>query len=630
LDRPLTRPLTWEGQSREQQRAPRRPGIAAALVATIAVVVMVVAAPAARAAVGLDSSFGSGGTVLTPFGTPIGNGDARANAVVLQGDGKLVAAGYGKDGRNDKFALARYNPDGSLDAGFGTSGTVLTQIGIGEGSHDEITAMVLLADGKLAVAGYAAFGLQEFALARYNSDGSPDTSFNPNGTMFSGLPGTVLTAVGNAGIARAMSLVEQPDGKLVAAGYARDGRVAKFALVRYDTNGSPDAGFGSGGTVATPVGDGSFATVTALALRSDGKLLAAGTAADGGIAKFALARYNPDGSLDTSFGSGGVVLTPVGTGDAVLDALFLDSDGRAIVAGSAKDGARDEFALARFLPDGSLDTSFGSSGIVLTAVGSDGASGAGSLAADGTGLLAAGVASDGGVAKFALVRYDESGAPDPAFGPAGAVLTAIGDGSFASAESVLLDGGTPVAAGYARDGGAHLFALARYRDIPAAGPPPPPPPPAPPAACFNRLEVVVCPGASLRSQAAASGRCRVKSRWTTMRKGHVKVRVSCPAAARGTLKLQTTRSHKHRHRRTLGHRSFRLKKGGSTRVTVRLSRRTRRTIRRERRIRARALVAVKRVAASRVGSSSRKLTLQARKRSGCKCAHRHARKAGRR
>jgi uncharacterized delta-60 repeat protein len=233
----------------------------------------------------LDPTFGSGGRVLTD----LGGGDG-ASALVVQPDGKVVAAGgstvnfalarYHPDGSllvaagasTENFALARYHPDGSLDSGFGNGGVVLTDFGAASGAE----ALVLQPDAKLVAAGRISFlGTRDFALARYNADGSLDTSFDGDGR--------VLTDFG--GPARALLL--QPDGKLVAAGRS----FTDFALVRYNPNGSLDTGFGDAGLVLTDFGPSGEAF--ALGEQPDGKLVAAG----GSSGNFALVRYNPDGGL---------------------------------------------------------------------------------------------------------------------------------------------------------------------------------------------------------------------------------------------------------------------------------------------------------------------------------------------
>ena len=231
--------------------------------------------PAARANTGdLDPAFGTGGQVVTP----IFNGYDVASALVLQPDGKLVAAGHAYNASNTVFALVRYNTDGSLDGSFGTGGKVTTAIGTGSGA----TALVLQPDGKLVAAGYASSaGKTTFALVRYNASGSLDASFGTGGKVT-----TQIVTMEN----EAFALVLQPDGKLVAAGYTNDGSEQDFALVRYSADGNLDGSFGTGGKVITPV-PGAFGEANALVLQPDGKLAAAGYSYNGSDTDFAVARY---------------------------------------------------------------------------------------------------------------------------------------------------------------------------------------------------------------------------------------------------------------------------------------------------------------------------------------------------
>jgi uncharacterized delta-60 repeat protein len=167
----------------------------------------------------LDTTFGTGGKVTTA----VGLGDDEAFSVVLQSDGKIVAAGYSYNGSNYVFAVDRYNIDGSLDTTFDTDGKVTTAVGSGT---DVATSVVLQSDGKIVVAGYSYNGSNyDFAVVRYNTNGSLDTTFDTDGK--------VTTAIGS-GEDRALSVVLQSDGKIVAAGYSYNGSNNNdFAVVRY-------------------------------------------------------------------------------------------------------------------------------------------------------------------------------------------------------------------------------------------------------------------------------------------------------------------------------------------------------------------------------------------------------------
>jgi uncharacterized delta-60 repeat protein len=262
--------------------------------------------------------------------------------VILQPDGKLIAGGHKLNllSGDDDFALARYNPDGRLDSHFGSGGTVTTDFG----GDETIAGLVLQPDGRIVAAGRITLTFlsqTNFALARYNSDGSLDASF--------GAQGFVSTDF-NGNADEAWAAVLQPDGKIVAAGSADNGAVPKSALARYNPDGAIDPTFGSGGRVLTDFGDVSL--ISALALQPDGKLVAAGADFDRGIEafNFALSCYNPDGSLDVSFGSGGKIsATDFHRNGSRAYAIALQPDGRVIAGGGASVG----LALARYLGDAS-------------------------------------------------------------------------------------------------------------------------------------------------------------------------------------------------------------------------------------------------------------------------------------
>ena len=233
----------------------------------------------------LDTSFGAGGIVTTSIGTA----DDEVFALAIQPDGKLVTAGYSYDsmlGQN-VFAMVRYNTDGSLDmTGFGSGGIVTTPIGTFD---DEISSLKIQSDDKLVTAGFSyndTLAQYVFALARYNTNGSLDMTFNPTGTN----PGTVTTAFGTLDD-EANALIIQSDGKLVAAGYTANtsGTQFKFALARYNTDGTPDTTFNKTGKIITDVGGDDAAK--ALAIQSDDKLVAAGYSLQSIQYEFALVRY---------------------------------------------------------------------------------------------------------------------------------------------------------------------------------------------------------------------------------------------------------------------------------------------------------------------------------------------------
>jgi uncharacterized delta-60 repeat protein len=378
----------------------------------------------------LDPSFGSGGTVITSFG-----GTDVASAVVIQPDGKLVVAGRTNIAGNTVFALARYNPNGSLDPAFGTGGLVTTDFG----STDQALAVALQADGKIVTAGRRG---SDVIVARHNANGSQDTLFGSNGRVITNFGATD----------QALALVLQPDGKIVVAG--RTNKPAPngnfdFALARYEAAGTLDLTFGTAGLVTTDFG-GSVDRAFAMALQPDGKLVVAGDS----DANFALARYNSNGSLDASFGSGGKVITTFGGTDQA-SAVILQPDGKIVVAGQTDTGISIDFALARYMPDGSLDGAFGSGGRVTTNFTGtpDDLGSAVALQSDGK-IVVGGTSND----NFALARYTPEGILDSTFGTAGTVTTNLGGTDQLHALALQPDGAI-VAVGESAD----RFALVRYQ-----------------------------------------------------------------------------------------------------------------------------------------------------------------------
>lgn len=293
-----------------------------------------------------DSSFGNGGALTTSFG---GN-FAAAGAVMVQPDGKIVVAGtvdFNPDVPNSglDFALARYNANGTLDGSFGRGGKVVFDF---FGSFDQANAAALQPDGKIIVVGSASYDSFNrdigFALARFNSDGGIDFGF--------GVGGKQITDFFGAG-ASANAVVIQPDGKLVVAGSASDSATrpvaTDIAVARYNADGTLDSTFGSGGQNAIPFPDSATEQGNALALSADGKIIVAGAAFKTFATPpdFALVRYNSDGSLDTGFGNGGSVTTDVAGGTDVAQAVAIQSDGKVVAAGRA---FRNDFdlTLARY------------------------------------------------------------------------------------------------------------------------------------------------------------------------------------------------------------------------------------------------------------------------------------------
>jgi uncharacterized delta-60 repeat protein len=411
----------------------------------LAVLVLVVPSLASAAAGDLDPGFGSGGKTTTDFG-----GSDGANSVALQPDGKIVVAGSRFTGTAD-FAVARYGADGALDEGFGFGGRTLTDF---DADDDGGQAVAVQPDGKIVVAGGSGTGATlDFALARYNGDGTLDSGF--------GVSGKVLTDFGAAEASNSIAI--QADGKIVAAGQ-RDGssigRDFDFVLARYTADGSLDPTFGVGGRVVADLGanDG----ILAIRLQADGKIVAVGGSGADNAFDFVVARYTAGGALDTSFGSGGATRTDFGGRD-VARSVALQPDGKIVAAGDTRNPATGDFnfALARYNADGTLDTTFGSAGRVVTDFDADSREAFSvALQEDGR-IVLAGWTATSGDGDFALVRYETSGTIDSAFGSSGKVVTDFGGRDAARAVVVQPDGKI-VAAGYAHANTTFDFAVARY------------------------------------------------------------------------------------------------------------------------------------------------------------------------
>ena len=351
----------------------------------------------------LDNTFGVGGKVRTDFPGLA----AVPSSVVIQPDGKIVVAGgaFPLFTFLGNFEVVRYNPNGSLDTSFGDGGIVTTIFPQGSYAFD----VALQSDGKIIAAGTVFVDFDpgemsdtDFALARYNPDGTPDATFGSGGQISTDFLGHEDDA---------FSVLIQPDGKIVAVGSANDpATFYDFAAARYLSNGTIDTTFGVAGKVHTDFGDQNFDRARSAALQPDGRIVAAGFAIShgGGVQNFAVARYTSSGVLDTTFSRDGKTQIDFGNCCQSATKLLLQSDGKIItVGGSNGESSDDDFLLARLNPRGSIDATFGVGGQVRTSFGdlNGGANGA-AFQADGK-IVAVGFQANFNSqrANFALARY---------------------------------------------------------------------------------------------------------------------------------------------------------------------------------------------------------------------------------
>ena len=333
---------------------------------------------------------------------------------------------------------------------FNHASTVTTAIGPGNESGQDV---VLQADGKIVVAGTSSNGSNDdIAVTRYNVDGTLDTSFG-------GL-GHVTTGFGSS-TDRGSALAIQQDGKIVVSGQAWNGSKYVFAVVRYTSTGSSDASF-NGGAASVSFGTGDDVAL-AVAVQADGKIVLAGFSNNtGGVRHMALARLNTNGTLDTSFGSGGKLTTSYSALDDDALALTIQPDGKLVVAGRSYNGSNWDMTVTRYTTSGALDVTFGSGGKVTTAIGpSHEEAWSLALQADGK-IVVAGESYDAaGNADIAVVRYLVNGTLDTAFNGTGKCVVPVGAGADYGYGVALQADGKIVVTGYASNGTNNDIALVR-------------------------------------------------------------------------------------------------------------------------------------------------------------------------
>lgn len=425
----------------------------------------------------LDTTFGLNGLVTTDTNGPNINQD-RAEALLLQADGKIVTAGSTYSTLSGTlsidFLVVRYSTDGSLDTSFGDPDPLNSPLRLGyvitpfSTYYDAAHAVLLQPDGKIVVGGNSSL-TRSMAVARYNTDGTLDPTFGNGGKVLVDLPSLKGLAI-------------QSDSKLLLAG---DNQADSFAVARLNPNGTLDSSFGAGGKVVVSVttrkhGGSALGNAIAIqrvpAVTGEERIVLGGRSDSGGGNVFTLMRFKPNGATDTTFGSSGRVYTSFfGFGDQILS-LAVDSTNRIVAAGYTNIANSScglyvqDFALARYTQDGVLDNSFSGDGRLSTDVygGSDWARSV-ALQPDGK-ILVAGSAwsSDSSVGDFALVSYNANGTPDSSFGILGTgVVTTHFD--YPNVNHLVDSGygvalqpwdGKIVVVGYAND--VRLVALARY------------------------------------------------------------------------------------------------------------------------------------------------------------------------
>jgi uncharacterized delta-60 repeat protein len=407
--------------------------------------------------------YGAPGTLDTSLGklmVQAGVGDDYAHAVAVQADGKIVIAGRGAEHLGD-FAIIRLDRDGNLDATFGQGGRVLTDFA---GASDTIYAVALQADGKIVVAGTTTGNgtSNDFAVARYLPNGDLDTNFDGDGK--------VVTALGTDSDT-AYALAIQADGKILVGGDSNRGSGTgqtgiDFAIVRYTTTGLPDTSFDGDGIVTTSIAsNGGRDSIYALALQPiDGEQR---IVAVGGEGDFTVARYRANGALDNDFDGDGKRANLFGSTIGAARAVTITPANTIAIAGHS----HHDVAIAQLTTSGGFDNSFDTDGKVVTPVTNTNWDEAQAITVESTGrLVVAGWAYEGNssAGNFVVMRYMSTGTLDPSFGTTGIVLTPVASGTKADQAMALAiqpDDRIPmtriVTAGFASVSNSD-FAVARY------------------------------------------------------------------------------------------------------------------------------------------------------------------------
>ncbi|HNU57626.1 MAG TPA: hypothetical protein PKN30_13630 [Flavobacteriales bacterium] len=394
----------------------------------------------------LDPSFSGDGLLVSGLFT----GNDFARDVVGLPSGAVLAAGNAVVEGVSRFAVSRTLADGSLDTDF--NGVGYATIGFDD-FNDACFAMTLDADGAIVLAGYSNNGVQnELALARLTADGAPDPGFGGNGSVRLSLAPVSVEIY---------ALAIQPDGRIVVAGNAFNGITGGILVARFNADGSPDTDFNGTGHVITNVGDN--AVGYGLAVLPDGKLVVGGYAEDSTGPDLLVARYESDGSPDADFGTDGVVTTDLGQFWERIRAITIDADGSIIFVGTVGTSfAMMDVLVGRFLANGSLDPAFDVDGVLSIDVAGGVEDGTDILLQPDGRLLVCGSGEVSGQAQVLLARLEQSGALDASFGTDGLVLTDVASGDdYAAALALAPDGKILVAGSNAGSLGSDAL-LARY------------------------------------------------------------------------------------------------------------------------------------------------------------------------
>lgn len=407
------------------------------------------------AAGALDPSFGGDGIALATAG-----GGANGLAVAIQNDGKIVVAGQYFNVSNYDIFLARFNDDGTPDNTFSGDGIATAALSPG---NDSANAVAIQSNDRIVVAGSVSVGSDnDFLVMRYKSNGTLDSSFSGDGIQTTNFDGT------HAYNDVAQGIAIQPNGRIVVVGKTdvTGGFLPNndFAVARYTSAGTLDSTFSGDGKTTTPFGNNhDFAN--AVALQSDGKIVVAGEFADiGGNRRFALSRYHASGGLDSAFSTDGKVTTSLaGFIDVAYGVAIDPTNGTIVAAGRSSNGSVDRFGITRYRTNGTLDPSFSGDGKQITGFGALSGSAMGVAFQPNGKIVCVGTRGS----SIALVRYHAGGSLDTTFGSGGIVTTSVLSGSNGMGVVIQKDGRI-VVGGQNYDGITNYLTATRYLSPPQA------------------------------------------------------------------------------------------------------------------------------------------------------------------
>lgn len=379
----------------------------------------------------LDTTFGLGGIATYDFdGTPSNTDNDQSRDVAVQADGKIVMVGYAYlTASNSALAIMRFNADGTLDTTFGSNGRIINDYAAGA---EQFGGVVIQPDGKIIAVG-TVDSRRTRVIIRYNADGTVDTTFATNGVY------TAPLAFGNNNVTvDTPRILLQPDGKILAMGtHKLDSGADIFGVRRLNADGTPDTSFGDNGLATarfTPFAPNLGDRPSDFALQADGKIVAGGFANSEDVA---VARWNKDGTLDTTFGNGGKVQISFGSADATAWTITVQPDGKVLVGGRVLINDSDVL-LVRLNTDGSLDTTFDNDGYASANFGAF--DHAYKIFVRNNKIITVGDTIQSPNSDFLIARFNMDGSLDTSFGTNGSVITSINAYDFTYSAAFAPDG----------------------------------------------------------------------------------------------------------------------------------------------------------------------------------------------